>query len=112
MNLKKFLEELEIYTKYFSPEMSDFYYTLKEKESKSKLTDNGIKILKCMQENEKEYNNIFTSKNLGELLIIAPRSVSGSIRGLINGGYVEKIATTPITYKLTEQGLNYEFDND
>ena len=39
------------------------------------------------------------------------RSVSGSIRKLVNENYVKKIATSPITYSLTELGQEYQFDN-
>lgn len=110
MTMKQFLDELKIYTKYFSPEAMDFYNTLKE-QSNNTFTENGEKILQCMQHNKNNYSNGFTSKQLGELLFMSPRSVSGAMKKLINEGYVIKIAITPIAYKLTELGEETVFDN-
>ena len=109
MTMKQFLDEIEIYTKYFSPEASEFYYDLKNKLSKT-FTENGAKILKCMQINREQYLNTFSSKQLGELLFMPPRSVSGSIRKLITNGYVEKHAGNPITYGLTDEGKDLQLD--
>lgn len=112
MNMIEFLEELEIYTKYFSPEAVEFFHQLKENNSKSTLTENGKKILLCMQENYQPYLNVYTSKQLGELLFMSPRSVSGSMKKLINEGYAEKKSNTPVTYGLTELGKNFKIDKD
>ncbi len=112
MNMMEFLKELEIYTKYFSPEMMEFYNQLKENNSKSILTENGKKILFCMQENCGPYLNIYSSKQLGELLFMSPRSISGSMKKLVNEGYVEKKSNTPVTYGLTELGKNFKIDKD
>ena len=75
------------------------------------FTENGIKILKCMQENEEKYMNIFKAKDIGEILFMAPRSVSGSMKKLINEGYAEKIGINPVAYGLTDAGKKYQFDN-
>lgn len=115
MVLKEFLEELKDYTKYFSPEAVEFYYELLENQdkiSKTAVTENGVKILKVMQENYELYNNIYSSKQLGELLFMSPRSVSGSMKKLINDGYVEKKAGTPVCYGLTDLGKNFQFDSE
>ena len=77
----------------------------------SVITEKGIKILKAMQENKDKYMNIFTSKQLGELCGMAPRSVSGSMKKLINQGYAEKKGTTPVSYGLTAGGDALELDN-
>lgn len=76
------------------------------------ITENGLKILKVMKNNYEKYNNIFTSKNIGEFLFMSPRSVSGSMKKLISDNYVEKIGVNPVSYGLTELGKNYEFDNE
>lgn len=114
MNMKTFLESLSIYTKYFTPEQLDFYHNTLENIdtiSKTTFTENGIKILKCMKENQEKYINIFKAKDIGEMLFIAPRSVSGSMKKLIADGYVEKIGSAPVTYGLTELGKTCELDN-
>lgn len=80
--------------------------------SVSAFTENGIKILKCMQENEEKYMNIFKAKDIGEILFMAPRSVSGSMKKLINEGYAEKVGVNPVAYGLTDAGKKYHFDNE
>lgn len=82
-------------------ELLDFF---KEKKTSQKITENGRKILDIMKEKEESYLNIFTSKNIGELLFMSPRSVSGSMKKLITDGYVEKQNSNPITYSLTNLG--------
>lgn len=109
MTMKQFLEEISIYQKYFSPEASEFYNELKSKLNQA-FTENGAKILKCMQENEKSYLNTYSSKQLGELSFMAPRSVSGSIKKLIADGYVEKRGNNPVTYSLTAAGEEIKLD--
>lgn len=74
------------------------------------ITENGIKILKIMQDKLNQYNNIFTSKNIGEFLFMSPRSVSGSMKKLITDGYVIKLGLNPVSYGLTDLGKNYKFD--
>lgn len=74
------------------------------------ITENGVKILKIMQNKLDQYNNIFTSKNIGEFLFMSPRSVSGSMKKLIADGYVIKLGLNPVSYGLTELGKSYEFD--
>ena len=74
------------------------------------ITENGVKILKIMQDKVDQYNNIFTSKNIGEFLFMSPRSVSGSMKKLITDGYVIKLGLNPVSYGLTELGKNYKFD--
>ena len=104
MNMQKFIEEIENFKSQLTPDAQIFLDELKQ--SKTELTDKGKQIVKVMQDNQEEYANIFTSKQLGELLIMSPRSVSGSMRKIINCGYVEKHSTSPVTYALTELGKN------
>lgn len=76
------------------------------------FTENGLKILKTMKENAETYMNIYSSKQLGELLFMSPRSVSGSMKKLIANGYVEKVSLSPVTYSLTTLGKDYQFDKE
>lgn len=76
------------------------------------MTENGAKIMAVMQENQEKYINVFTAKNLGELLFMSPRSVSGSMKKLIADGYVEKVGTSPVSYGLTNLGKEFKFDKE
>lgn len=77
----------------------------------SAMTENGQKILSWMQENVDKMSNIFTSKEAAEALFTSGRSIAGSMRKLVNDGYVEKIGKDPVQYSLTEAGRNYQFEN-
>jgi DNA-binding PadR family transcriptional regulator len=75
------------------------------------MTENGQKILAWMQENVNSMNNIFTSKEAAEALFTSGRSIAGSMRKLVNDGYVDKVGKDPVQYSLTDAGKNYQFDN-
>jgi predicted HTH transcriptional regulator len=82
----------------------------KTKNSKN-MTENGKKLLSWMQENVDTMANLFTSKEAAEALFTSGRSIAGSMRKLVNDGYVEKTGKDPVQYSLTEAGKNYQFDN-
>lgn len=75
------------------------------------MTENGKKLLSWMQENVDTMTNLFTSKEAAEALFTSGRSIAGSMRKLVNDGYVEKTGKDPVQYSLTEAGKNYQFDN-
>ena len=75
------------------------------------MTENGKQLLSWMQKNINTTANLFTSKEAAEALFTSGRSIAGSMRKLVNDGYVEKIGKNPIQYSLTEAGKNYHFDN-
>ena len=99
---------IENYEMEFGP-AKEFFEELKQNEIKSKniITENGLKILNFMYENKEKYNNIFKSKEIGEGLFVSGHSVSGSMRKLITENFVEKIGKDPITYSITDKGINY-----
>lgn len=103
----------ELYTEEEWETALDFFKEFKEGKVKNskEMTENGRKSLIWMQENLESMNNIFTAKEIAEGLFTSGRSVSGSMRKLINDGYVEKIGANPVQYALTEKGINYKFDN-
>ena len=109
MTMNEFLKELEQYSKYFNPAAMDFYTELKEK-TQNTFTENGRKILMCMQQNQATYKT-FSSKQLGELLFMPPRSVSGAMKKLLNEGYCRKQATNPVTYELTTLGSETQLED-
>lgn len=89
------------------PEAAIAYFEqLKAVEEKEKppFTENGAKVLRWMQENYSDYNNVLKAKEIGDGLFISSRSVSGAMRKLITDKYVEKIDGTPVCYSLTELG--------
>lgn len=113
MNMTEFLKEIERFKDQLSPSAIAFLADLIEKENKKSnqsFTENGIRILKIMQENEKSYLNIFTSKQIGELLFMSARSVSGAMRKLLAEQVVEKKGLNPVVYGLTDKGKLLQFD--
>lgn len=91
----------------------DFFNDFKNGKTKNSgaMTENGQKILIWMQENVDSMNNIFTSREAAEALFTSGRSIAGSMRKLVNDGYVDKIGKDPVQYSLTDAGKNYQFDN-
>ena len=105
MTIQEFLKEIDSHRDILSESAIDFLDELLEKNSTENiLTETGRKILISMYANKETYLNVFSSKQLGELLFMSARSVSGSMRKLVTEQYVEKSGTNPVTYKLTENG--------
>lgn len=109
-------EKEDIYVENYGEDWEDIknfwnqFLTEKKKTSNGEMTENGLKILKYMQSNEDKYNNLFTSKEIGEGLFMSSRSVSGSMRKIIADGFSEKVGKDPVTYSLTEEGRNKQLD--
>lgn len=117
MTMQEFIKEIYSHEEILSDEAVDFLKELMEKNSSENiLTEIGKKILLSMLKNRESYLNVFSSKQLGELLFMSARSVSGSMRKLVTEGYVEKAGTNPVTYKLTDKGADLakdlQVDND
>lgn len=79
-----------------------------DKGDKPLFTENGKLILTFLQEHLD--TNTWKSKDIAEGLFISSRSVSGSIRKLVNDGFVEKVGQDPTIYSITEQGKNIKID--
>lgn len=91
-----------------SPDALAYYQALSDdskEEKKSILTENGRKILEFLQNNP---NKPFKSKDIANEIEISSRSVSGSIRKLVNENLVEKINKEPCIYMITEKGINFK----
>ena len=71
------------------------------------ITENGIKILKYMQQHETHKGSLFKASDIGEGLFMSGRSVAGCMRKLITDGFVEKLGQDPVIYAITEKGKNY-----
>lgn len=75
---------------------------------KPEITDNGKQILKYLQENTDV--PMLKARDIAEGLFISSRTVSGSMRKLVNDGFVEKVGQDPAIYTITEKGKNYNID--
>ena len=69
------------------------------KGDKPKITEKGENILKYMMESPEE---LYTAQVIGVALQLASKSVSGSMRPLVNFGLVEKVGKNPTVYKLAD----------
>ena len=87
-----------------------FKSSVDTKSDKPKFTDNGKLILQYMRDNVDATQNMFKAREIAEGIFISSKSVSGSMRKLVNDGFVEKIGQDPIIYQLTEAGMQVEID--
>lgn len=77
---------------------------------KPRFTNNGAVIMKFLVDNATE-DDIWTAKSIAEHTDLAPKTVSGSIRKLVNDGYVVKISEEPVQYKITGKGREVKFED-
>jgi len=96
--------------KVFSADALDFWNGLNASGDvgKPKFTENGKLVLKYMQNNKENYNNLFKAKEIGEGLGISSRTASGAMRKLVTDGYIEKIGEAPVVYSLTAAGTEVD----
>ena len=109
-----FINEISkiIETNPLSADAMDFFNGLQVTGDKEKIkfTENGKLVLRYMQENKEQYNNLFKAKDIGEGLGISSRTASGAMRKLVTDGYVEKIGTEPTVYAITSIGEEANLD--
>ncbi len=75
----------------------------------SVITEKGIIVLEYLQAQGASY--VCSAKMLAEALNLNARSVSGTMRKLLNDGLVEKVTTiSPITYQITDLGREFDLD--
>lgn len=105
----EFVEKLLLETKEeMSDEVKVYWKAFRETDEKEKpmFTDNGKLVLKYMQDHLEQ--ELLKSKDIAEGLFISSRTVSGAMRKLVTDGYVEKVATDPVIYSITEKGKTVE----
>ena len=87
-------------------EAIEFFEDYKKGKSSNRkeITEKGIAIILTLREN----HEWITAKALGEIMDVSGRSVSGSMKKLVEDGYVDKRAGTPSAYKITEKGMTCE----
>lgn len=69
------------------------------------ITEKGAAILKFLQSVP---NKNMTSKMIGDAMGLNARSVSGSMRRLVNDGFVTAIGKNPIVYMISDKGLMFD----
>ena len=79
-----------------------------QEQDKPVLTDNGKLVLKYLQDHPEVQSA--KARDIAEELFISSRTVSGSMRKLVNDGFVEKIGQDPTVYSITEEGKNLQID--
>ena len=118
---EKFIEELENYISHetvipFSEEAWSFFQSIKNMKDKevAPFTEKGAHILIWLQQNYASYNNVLKAKDIAEGMFaingvpVTSRSVSGSLKKLIEDKYVTKTEGTPICYSLSDKGKTVE----
>ena len=116
--MQKLINELEGLNIDFEGQLTEesynYFLTLKSEKAPKVtkgMTENGAKILEYMQKNYEDCENAFKAKEIGEGIFMSFRSVSGSMRKLVENGYVEKKPNSdPIVYSLTEKGKEKELN--
>lgn len=88
--------------------LGSLYEQLAPTSTKAEMTKNGAAVLRYLQ---KHPEDILTAKAIGEEMSISSRTVSGSMRKLVTDNYVEKMGKNPSSYRITDKGINYQFDN-
>lgn len=73
------------------------------------FTENGEKILRFLQTSDAPF---LKARDIGDALNMASRTVSGSLRKLVNDGYVDKMGSNPTLYSITAKGKNYNFEGE
>lgn len=108
---KDFIDYVELLMANANTEMTkeanDFWTKFKEEKVREKptFTDNGKLVITYMKQNNSD-GTLFSAKEIAEGLMVSARTVSGSMRKLIGDGFAVKATEDPVTYKLTEKGIN------
>ena len=89
-------------------EVRIYWEAFREEGDKDKplFTDNGKIVLGFMQTHPDM--ELVKAKDIAEALVLSSRTVSGAMRKLVTDGFVEKVATDPVVYTITEKGKNIE----
>jgi DNA-binding MarR family transcriptional regulator len=107
----KYVEEMMENSSVVMNEYAQKYWeALKVEASSDKpiLTDDGKNILQYLREHSE--TTLWKSREIAEGLEISSRKVSGSMRKLVNDGFIEKIGKDPAIYTLTDNGKNIEIN--
>lgn len=86
-------------------DIKEYWLSLKQKTFEPPtLTENGIKIIQFLQENQEQKE--WTARDIAEGIFLSSRSVSGAMRKLVTDGFVDRIEKEPTMYTLSDEGKN------
>ena len=91
--------------KLMTDNIKNYLTILADEKTKSPLTENGKNILIYLQHNIPE--GPFKSSDVSIGLGVSSRGIAGSMRKLVNDGFVNKMGKDPCIYELTEKGRNF-----
>ena len=91
-------------------EALDFFedYKKAKSESSQPFTEKGIVVMEALS----KVDDWITATALGEMIGKNGRSVSGTMKKLIEDGYVEKKEGKPASYRITEFGKEIKWNKD
>lgn len=75
--------------------------------NKPELTESGLSILSYMQTCD---TTNLKARDIADGMGISSKKVSGSIRKLVNDGFVDKFGSNPVIYSLTEKGKEFDIE--
>lgn len=81
-----------------------YFHSLKENKSED-ITEKAKNILDFMVSNKDKYSDCFSAKDIGDSLGISSRSITGSMRALVNNNYVTKEGKNPVIYHLAVDNI-------
>ena len=105
----------EVVAKKMTDDIKEYISVLKtEKNSKVVITDNGKVVLKFLQEQAQDKNasSFMKARDIAEQVGLTSRSVSGSLRKLVNDGFCDKMAGDPVLYQITEKGKQFNIEGE
>lgn len=108
----EFFDNLVAQTQVVMPsEVQEFYEALKaqaEAEANKPLfTDIGLQILEYLQSTSSKN---LKAKDIADGMVVSSRQVSGAIRKLVSDGYVDKLGSNPVIYKITTKGKEFNIE--
>lgn len=107
--INKLIEHDKEYANSIMSEDVKNYLTILEEASDEHpvVTDSGKVILKYLQDSDAHMGK---AKDIADGLGWSSRKVSGSLRKLVNDGFVEKVGNNPVVYSITNKGKDYKID--
>lgn len=85
---------------------------MSEEKDKPEITEKGRDILTHIQDNISNYEKMFSAKQVAEGMGLITRSVSASMRGLVAGGFLERVSDKPVLYAVTNKGREFKVKVD
>lgn len=85
---------------------------MSEDKEKPEITEKGKDILIHIQDNISNYEKMFSAKQVAEGMGLVTRSVSASMRGLVAGGFLERVSDKPVLYAVTNKGREFKVKVD